>query len=277
MKLDVCLSLLSQPSWHRTIATGAISLLALTSQAADGPARCDRSCLETFVSDYATALVKKDPAGLKIANNIKVSENSIAVKLGEGPSWKGITSFKSQPQYISDVQAGEVAYMGVVDSNGQPAFLSLRLKIQNNQITEVESVLTHDGEGGPAFEPEGMIYRESPYIRDVPQQVRSSRAELIKIANLFWDVSTTSHDASKVPYAPDCWHFENGMNTNWERTFTPEEVARQNNPAAYQPQADGRVWTCARETYLTTTAWKAARQRHSSLHADAHCRRQNHA
>lgn len=149
-----------------------------------------------------------------------------------------------------------------MDDAGKPAFLGLRLKIQNNQISEVESVLVHDGEGGPAFEPEGMIYREAPYIREVPTKVRGSRDQLIGVANTFWDVSTSSHDASKVPYASDCWHFENGMNTNWERTFNAEEVARQNNPAAYAPQADGRIWTCARETYLTTTAWKVARQRH---------------
>ncbi|MGC3980398.1 MAG: hypothetical protein QM808_03975 [Steroidobacteraceae bacterium] len=241
------------------VSTG-LALFALSNaHAADN---CDRSCLEKFVSDYAAALVKQDSSSVKAATNIKVSENSVAVKLGEGPSWKGIKSFKSQPQYVSDTKSQEAGYMGVVDNNGEDAILALRLKIQNNQISEVESLLVHDGEGGPAFEPIGMIYRESPYIRDVPAKSRSSRDTLVKVANTFWDVSTTSHDASKVPYAADCWHFENGMNTNWERTFNPGEITQMNNAKAYEPQADGRIWTCARETYLTTTAWKAARQRH---------------
>lgn len=223
---------------------------------------CDRQCLQQFVSDYAAALIKHDAATLRVAPGVKVSENSVAVKLGEGPSWKSMVAFKSQPQYVTDVTAQEVGYLGVVDDAGKPAFLALRLKIEKNQISEVESVLTHEGEGGPAFEPEGMIYREAPYIREVPAATRSTREQLIKVANTFWDVSTSSHDASKVPYAMDCWHFENGMNTNWERSFNAEEVARMQNAAAYQPQADGRIWTCARETYLTTTSWKAARQRH---------------
>jgi hypothetical protein len=237
-------------------------LLSVANRSIAAAPACDRACLQGFVGDYAIALIKHDPSGLRVSPNLKVSEDSVEVKLGAGPSWKGITAFKSQPQYVSDVQAQEVAYMGVVEDAGKPAFLALRLKIADNQITEIESVLTHDGEGGPAFEPEGMMYREAPYIRDVPSRVRSTRATLQQVANTFWDVSTSTHDASKVPYAMDCWHFENGMNTNWERFFNPNEIERLSRPE-YQPQAaDGRIWTCARETILTTTAWKAARQRH---------------
>jgi hypothetical protein len=243
------------------LATAGLSASFAAQHAVAAAAACDRACLQGFVGDYAAALIKHDPGGLRVSPNLKVSEDSVAVKLGEGRSWQGITAFKSQPQYVSDVTAQEAGYLGVVDDAGKPALLALRLKVSNNQITEVESVLVHDGEGGPAFEPEGMIYREAPYIRDVPAKVRGTRDDLLRIANTFWDVSTSSHDASKVPYALDCWHFENGMNTNWERFVNANETSQLSRPE-YQPQADGRIWTCARETILTTSAWKAARQRH---------------
>lgn len=243
---------------------GSLTLLAALSfskvQAAD--AACDRACLEKFVGDYVAALVKHDPSGLRVSADIKVSENSQAVKLGAGESWKGVTAVKSQPQFVSDVQAQEVGYVGLVEDAGRPAFFGLRLKIRNNQIAEAESILTHDGEGGPAFEPEGFVYREAPYIRDVPKKVRSSRDELVKVTNIYWDVSTGSHNGSAIPYAVDCWHFENGMNTNWERFFNPNELDRLNRPE-YQPQEfDGRIWVCAREAYLSTTNWMKARDRH---------------
>jgi hypothetical protein len=239
--------------------------LSLTALAADKSAACDRICLQKFVGEYAAALVKHDPAGLRVAANARVSENSESVSLGAGPTWQGITSFKSQPQYVADVPAQEVGYVGVVDDAGKTAFLGLRLKIRDNAITEVESVLTHDGEGGPAFEPEGFVYREAPYIRDVPVKVRSSRAELAKATDIYWDVSTNTHDGSQIPYATDCWHYENGMNTNWERFFNPSELSRLDRPE-YQPQpADGRIWVCAREPYLSTTNWVKARDRHYLL------------
>jgi hypothetical protein len=248
------------------LSTAVFALsLSVTALAADKLAACDRLCLQKFVGEYAAALVKHNPAGLRIAANARVSENSELVPLGAGPSWQGINSFKSQPQYVADVPAQEVGYLGVVDDAGKTAFLGLRLKIRDNAITEVESVLTHDGEGGPAFEPEGFIYREAPYIRDVPIKVRSSRVELVKASDIYWDVSTNTHDGSQIPYTTDCWHFENGMNTNWERFFNPSELPRLGRPE-YQPQAaDGRIWVCAREAYLSTTNWVKARDRHYLL------------
>lgn len=45
-------------------AIGTLALFAMTAPMAADNASCDRACLETFVGDYATALVKHDPAGL---------------------------------------------------------------------------------------------------------------------------------------------------------------------------------------------------------------------
>lgn len=207
-------------------------------------------------------MVKRDPAAVRVTSDFKASENGQAVKLGAGESWQGVTSFKSQPQFVADVRAQEIGYLGVVDHGGRPAFLGLRLKIVNRAIAAAETILTHDGEGGPGFMPEGFIYREAPYIREVPKAVRSSREELLKVANTYWDVATTTHDGSKVPHTEDCWHFENGMNTNWEREFMPHELKQLDRPE-YQPQpSDGRIWTCAREVYLTTVGWAQVRDRH---------------
>lgn len=222
---------------------------------------CDRSCLETTVAKYATALVMHDPSALSVTSDIKVSDNGQLVALGAGASWKAITAFKSQPQFIADVPAQQVGYLGVVEDGGKPAFFALRLKLISGRIAEAESVLTHEGEGGPAFLPEGFIYREAPYIRDVPLKVRSSRSELLSVANRYWDVSTSSHDGAQIPHAVDCWHFENGMNTTWERDFFASERSQLDQPA-YRPQDyDGRIWTCAREVYLTSASWTGARDR----------------
>lgn len=221
---------------------------------------CDRVCLQKYMGDYVAGLVNHTPAGLPVTADIKVSENGRSVKLGAGESWKAIARIESQPQFVADTQTQEIGYLGVVDDGGHPAFLGLRLKIKDGAISESESILTHDGEGGPAFEPDGFIYREAPYIRAVPQEVRGSRTELIKVANTYWDVATSAHDGSSIPYSLDCWHFENGMNTSWERDFFPNELPRLNRPE-YQPQADGRIWTCSREVYLSTLNWTAARDR----------------
>ncbi len=224
-------------------------------------ASCDRTCLEKTMGAYVAAMVKHDPSGLKLAPGFKASENQQPLTLGQGV-WQSIDKVLSQPQFVTDADSGEIGYVGVIQDAGKPAFLGIRLKVENGAIAEAETLVTQEGEGGPAFEPQGFIYREAPYLRDVPKAVRSSREQLLKTANTYWDVSTSSHNAALIPYTVDCWHFENGMNTDWERFFMANELDKLGRPE-YQPQAfDGRIWTCAREAYLSTTSWKAARDRH---------------
>ncbi|HTP38733.1 MAG TPA: hypothetical protein VMI92_04090, partial [Steroidobacteraceae bacterium] len=231
---------------------------AALAAAADASASCDRECLQGLVSNYVNALLRHEPSAVKATPHYKATLNGEPLR-GTDSLWKTLEGIQSGPQYVSDVPNQEIGYLGVVTDAGQPAFLALRLKVANGLITEAESILTHDGEGGPAFEPAGLIYRESPYIRDVPKAHRSSRAELLKVANSYWDISTTTHRGETIPYTVDCWHFENGMNTDAERMLTARE-----SPTAIESQPqdfDGRIWTCAREAILSTTAWTAARDR----------------
>jgi len=237
------------------LALGAATALP---GAAMAQGSCDRDCLQKFVAAYVDAMVKHDPSSLPLAPGAAATQNGQPLTLGQGV-WRTITGVLSQPQFVSDVAAQQVGYVGVISDAGQPAFFGLRLKIVDGKIAQIETLLTHDGEGGPAFEPQGFIYREAPYIRDVP--VRETRAELLAVANDYWNIATSTHDGGAVPYSVDCWHFENGMNTDWERAFMPNELSKLSQPA-YQPQAyDGRIWTCAREVYLTTASYTAARDR----------------
>jgi len=239
----------------------ACAAIALPPGIAKAQGSCDRDCLQKFIARYVDAMVKHDASSLPLAPGATATQNGKPLVLGQGV-WQSITGVLSQPQYISDVAAQQAGYIGVIADAGKPAFFGLRLKIVGNKIAEIETLLTREAEGGPAFEPQGFIYREAPYIRDVPLTVRSSPAELLRVANVYWDVATSSHDAALIPYSVDCWHFENGMNTDWERSFNATETAQLNQPA-YRPQAfDGRIWTCAREAYLTTASWKLAHDRH---------------
>lgn len=244
---------------------GSVMLIGASgANASETGAACDRDCLQQMAARYVAALVHHDATGLPLASNFRATENGVPLAPGKG-SWKTLEAFRSQPQYVADVEAQEIGYLGVAQDAGQPAFFGLRLKISNGQITEAESILSHDGESGPAFEPEGFIYREAPYIREVPLAVRTTRDRLLEIANLYWDVSTSTHRGEKLPYSVDCWHFENGMNTDWERFLQPAEQQKREAPENRAQDFDGRIWTCAREAILTTASWTNAHDRHFLL------------
>ncbi|MGC3982440.1 MAG: hypothetical protein QM808_14415 [Steroidobacteraceae bacterium] len=237
------------------------SATAQSSSALEGsPANnsCARACLKKFADDYAAAMLKHDVAAVPVSSNVKVTENAVAIKLGEG-SWKNARKFFSTPsstQYVADVEAGQIARMGIIDVDGKPAFHAVRLKVVNNKITEIETLYAPETLARP-FQPEGYLWREAPFVRDIPMPIRSSRQELLKTASAYWSVATSTHKGNEVPYSVDCIHVENGMNTDWERPLDSiEAITPLENP---QSMFDGRIWTCEREVNLTTRTFDAVR------------------
>jgi hypothetical protein len=213
---------------------------------------CDRSCLVGIADQFLDALTAHDPSRAPLAPGASQAENQQRITGGQG-LWKSAGSFAKIRQYVADTQTGQVGVQTILSDDGQPAIYALRLKVVNHRITEAESLVTHDGEGGPPFEPEGFLLREAPYIRSVPQPVRSTREQLLQTAQAYWTLATTTHNAAGASYTADCMHFQNGVNTDWERELSPAEAAapERNAPQAY----DGRIWTCARELTMTTQPW----------------------
>lgn len=232
--------------------TFAIATLGFLQAASADSTGCDRACLTGFADRYLEAMIRHDPTSVSFSRDAKLAENQQAIKAGEG-LWKTAASFSKVRQYVADPQTGQVGVQAIADDAGRPAIFALRLKIVGNAVAEAETLVTHDGEGGPPFEPEGFLIRESPYMRDVPQAVRSSREVLLRTARKYWELATTTHKGADAPYTDDCFHYQNGVNTNWERDLTPSELAapERNAPQAY----DGRIWICARELDLTTVPW----------------------
>ena len=112
----------------------------LAVEAAHQPA-CDRACLLNTTSDYVDALVAHNPSRLKLAADLKSTENGRLVPVGEG-LWK---TAKAVPvrQSFADASTGEAGLFGVVtEENGQRFGLALRLKINHQQIEQVETLVS---------------------------------------------------------------------------------------------------------------------------------------
>ena len=52
---------------------------------------CDRECLAGMITQYVDALVEHDPSKLPLADDVRFTENSKALKLGEG-LWQTVTA-----------------------------------------------------------------------------------------------------------------------------------------------------------------------------------------
>src|SRR5690349_19742579 len=75
---------------------------------------CDRACMTGMVDRYLAAVVKHDPAGLPLNRDVKFTENTARIKVGDG-LWVAASELPTGPRiYAVDVGAGQVGFYGVM-------------------------------------------------------------------------------------------------------------------------------------------------------------------
>lgn len=226
--------------------------------AADKP--CDRACLKTLVDNYVAALVAHDPTNVPLARDVKMVENIQRIKPGEG-LWKTAsappTTFRI---YVPDPVAQQVGYLAVMEEDGKPIQLGLRLKLEGGKITEAEHLVVHHL--NPANLPNLQTPR-LPLVSTVPEAYRDSRSRLLYIGASYYD-ALDLNNGSLAPFADDCVRFENGGQSARkpvptgpsEDSFAPFGAlgcARQldTQVMAYITKIDNRrVWIADEETGL---------------------------
>jgi hypothetical protein len=182
------------------------------------PLNCNRACLEGVVDQYLAALVKHDPKGLPLSEDVIYTENSQVLKVGDG-FWKTAEGLGNYKHIFADPEFGQVAMMGTMREAGGPILMSLRLRIELGRITEIESVYFKPGGGGPnniAAVDAGKA--EDIWFRTIPPAQRLSRPEMISIADAYFS-GLQKNDGRGVngtgtyPFTNDCHRIENGSPT----------------------------------------------------------------
>ncbi len=204
-----------------TLAGGQITLSGAT-------ADCDRTCLKEMLDQYLNAVIKHDPAAAPLFIGFRQTENAVVVRLGSG-TWKSVTGLgKLQRRYL-DAVSGQAGYFGLIEEGGNPAIVTVRVKVEHRKITEAEWFIARNGDpglNGPAqpgqpagnfFDPENLITNPPP-DRTLPKEARLPREALMAITNSYFDGITT-HDGSIIMAYPGCVRVENG------RTVTGRSAA----------------------------------------------------
>ena len=175
---------------------------------------CDRACLSGIVDTYLAALVAHDPARAPLARGLRFTENTGLLEVGEG-LWVGASEAPAGFKiYVPDPATSQVGFFGVLKEFDRPVQLALRLRVQNMRIVEAEHIVVR------SLTENGLknLNRPRPaFSTDVPPAARVPRAEMIRIADSYYD-SLSKGIGSLTPYADDCVRHENGMQTSTNRT-----------------------------------------------------------
>jgi len=173
---------------------------------------CTREKLLQIIEDYFKAMAAHDSSTVPAAKTLKFTENGSVIQLGKG-IWKTAGELKFHRDIIDPEQCATLSE-SVIDESGSLVIFGLRLKLENLQITEIETMVVR-GQGIDAiwFNPQTIIDVKQPeWDAVVPVAQCSAREELVALAAQYFDLFVDG-DLNAYPFADDCSRYEDGLLT----------------------------------------------------------------
>lgn len=174
-----------------------------------GNGACTREALRGAVDAYFKALAAHDPAPLPTASNVKFTENGKTMTLGSGGLWKTAGALKYVHSAF-DTEGCNSASQAVVPDGSMDIPLGLRLKLKNEQITEIETIAVRPGD----YKAMGQDFPSNPtalagsantvkWESPVPLEQRNTRQEITAWMDKYFrmfprGVCNTSSDCKRI-------------------------------------------------------------------------------
>jgi hypothetical protein len=196
-------------------------------------APCDRACLEGLVDRWLDAVLNHDPHRIHITPDFRFTENGVRLDIGDG-LWRTMTSLGSYRMGVTDVEAGHVAFLGSIREDGIPAMLALHLTVRNRRIAGAETFVQRNEQSALGFEKIGYTW-----TGEIPATERLSRAELLRISNLYFTGLQRNDGQGEYPFATDCNRIENGAHSTNVPVKAGEKRADPRTAERYSAQ-----WGC---------------------------------
>ena len=199
----------------RMPAIAAVVVLAISAVSARASDPCDRACLEKHLDSFLAALTARDFRTLPLARDVRSTENGQAIRLGEG-LWRTASARGKYKLYVTDADAGQVGYIGTMMENGTPVLMALRLKVDEQLITEIEMIVTRPNyrpggsEAGAGQRMEEAGQPRPQFLQVVPAAERMSREDLTRVANSYFTGLANNTGRNAAPFWDSCERWENG-------------------------------------------------------------------
>jgi hypothetical protein len=190
-------------------ASIGLFLLASAPAMAAAPA-CDRTCLTGMIDQYVEALLAQNPRRLPVASQVRFTEDSRELTLGEG-LWKtSLTRGRFRQDYL-DVRAQIAATHVELREGSQPVLYSVVLQVVDRRITGIESLVQRITTES-RFQPT-ELGKPLPRMNDpVPPDQKQTRESMIRTALTYTEgLRIGSFVNAPTPFGPQAYRIENGM------------------------------------------------------------------
>jgi hypothetical protein len=191
-------------------AAAVVAVLPLQGHAGQAAA-CNRACLYGHLDKYLAALKAKAPSRVAWAPGAKTYENNVLLNIGDG-MWGSLKAIGSYDLRFADPATGNVAFFGTVTEGSTDSPFGVRLKIVNGRVAEADTVVSRPQDAGVPFVTAKLFNKPKMNEMLAPAQ-RRSRADMIKIADGYFNTLQRNDGTLHTAFADDCNRTENGMQT----------------------------------------------------------------
>jgi len=186
--------------------------------------QADRAALYAHAEAYLDALAARDPSRLPWAAQVVFSENNVQLAIGDG-TWNTADGLRDYDLKMADPATGQVGWFGVIEEHGHPAIMALRLRIDGDRIAEAEAIVTRKVENSPFPSIDTYTIPRPLMVADVPEGQRTSRDEMIALANGYFETIQLNDGTIRTCFTDDCERIENGMQTTHNDSFPNYPIA----------------------------------------------------
>jgi hypothetical protein len=169
-----------------------------------------RAALYRALEDYLAALGRKDPGAVNWAPEPFITENNVQLQPDDG-LWGTIERLGNYRLLFADEQTCQVGYFGTavepLDESGYTVRLGLD---EQGRVAEVETVVVRQVDNSPKFD--NPAYEDKPILNAVAA-APVSRAELIALADGYFETIQRNDGTIRTHFHPDCNRVENGVQT----------------------------------------------------------------
>lgn len=174
---------------------------------------CNYDCLLEFTTNYIEALADRDVERARLAPDVKFSENNVLMPVGNDGLWGTINAVRDGEMMVADEETGNAAWFGIVEEHGNPAYLAMRIKVKNQLITEIETVVNRLPDMPKPFGNPDEVSHDPEFDDILPIAQRRSRARLLTVADGYFNTVELNDGDVFTLFGDDCSRLENGIST----------------------------------------------------------------
>jgi hypothetical protein len=170
-----------------------------------------REGLYEALDRFRDALAHRDPRRVEWAEGLRYTENNVALDPGDG-LWNTLTAVGPYDLRFADASHGQVALFTCVEETDAVSPCAIRLAFHDGAVSEAEIVVARNKDEGFPFRDQS--YDNKPVmLAEVPERERSTREELIRLANGYFETIERNDGTLHTRFHPHCNRVENGVQT----------------------------------------------------------------